>query len=139
MDIVKVDNPTWSGDIKIILEDVEDGIFNKIDAEENDEMGSEWWYLRSDGKVAGLLWIVCREDELFYRGQGEIAEISFCFKREFRRKGLLGSLMEELSSLVESNYTKATLILAVVRKTNPFLESISKTLQKMDTFIQKIV
>ncbi|MGV6935885.1 hypothetical protein ACWA2B_10260 [Paenibacillus sp. CMM36] len=129
IDIEKIDNPTWSGEIKSILEDVEDGIFN-IDADENDQMGADWWYLKINGEVAGLLWIVCEEDEMFYENQAEIAEISFCFRKDYRRKGMLNSLIEQVSSLVVSDYAKATLILAVVKKTNPFLEAISRTLQK---------
>lgn len=130
MDIIKVDSPMWSGDIKSILEDVEDGIFGEIDAEENAQLGEEWWYIKSNDEVAGLLWIECEENELFYKDQGEVAEISFCIRREFRNKGMLNSLMEQICNLVESNYTKATVIIAVVKKTNPYLESISRTLQR---------
>ncbi|MCQ4085869.1 hypothetical protein [Saccharibacillus sp. JS10] len=128
MDIEKVNSPAWSGEIKSILNDVEDGIFEKIIAQENSQLGGDWWYLKSNNEVAGLLWIMCEEDELLYKDQGEIAEISFCIRREFRSKGILNSLMEQMSDLVESNYTKATLILAIVKKTNPYLESISRTL-----------
>ncbi|MCM3173244.1 hypothetical protein [Paenibacillus sp. MER 99-2] len=86
MDIVKVDNPTWSGDIKSILEDVEDGIFNKIDAIENDRLGLDWWQLKSNDEVIDVLWIDCGVDEILYDDQGEVAEISFCFRKEYRKE-----------------------------------------------------
>lgn len=43
---------------------------------------------------------------------------------------MLTALMEQIEGLVKSTYEDATLILAVVKKTNPLLESVVRTLEK---------
>lgn len=129
--IEKIEKPKWAGDIKRILGNVEKGIFNDIDADDNEDMSGDWWYIKdTEGKVCGLLWITCKKDDLFYKGRGEIAELSFCVQEDSRGNGILSVILDQIEDLVKSAYKNATLILAVVRKTNPFLEAVSKTFQK---------
>lgn len=130
MRIEKIGNPKWTGEIKRILSSVESGIFNGIEAEENNILGRDWWYLKDvEGNVGGLLWIKCGVDPC-YMGAGEVAEISFCVDVQSRGKGILTSLIDQLDVLIKSKFEKATVITAVVRKTNPFMEVVSKAFIK---------
>ncbi|OUQ86501.1 hypothetical protein B5G50_21450 [Brevibacillus brevis] len=129
--IEKIESPKWAGHLKRILSNVESGIFNEIDAEENEDMGEDWWYIKDpEGNICGLLWISSYTDDLFYRDRGEIAEISFCIQEESRGKGILSSIIGNIEDLVKSTYKNATLILAVSRKTSAYCELVSKTFQK---------
>ncbi|WP_438351381.1 GNAT family N-acetyltransferase [Paenibacillus sp. FA6] len=128
--LIKIENPIWSGQIKEILSENDERIFGGFECDDNAKLDDNWWFIDTpdSNQPCGLVWIVNYEDEKFYENKGEIAEISFCVKKDFRGRGILKTCMSEIEEIVRTQYDKATLILAVVKKTNPNIAIVTNIL-----------
>lgn len=127
----KVVSPSWSGHIREMLSEVEDGIFDLQDFSDDDPLDLDWWYIVDNNeKISGIIWISYYTDDFFYCNKGHITELSFYISPESRNKGLLNETILNIEKIINDEYKDATLILAVVKKTNPYYESVQKAFKR---------
>ncbi|PEE97787.1 hypothetical protein CON21_26275 [Bacillus thuringiensis] len=113
MNITKISNPTWSGDIKEILLP-HSSSFGLDGISDNAQLLNEWWvYKDEQGVTLGFGWIDFDENE---HGQTE-GEISLCVNTGNHGQRIGSSLLAFLEGEISRRRTSVTSV--VVKRCNP--------------------